>query len=136
LSIVARRRPDAGHTGITRSQLEHLIDEALGQASQEQVLTQEQAQRIIAQRLKHTVITRSQLEYLIDEALGQASHTQEQVFTREQAQRTIAQRLKDSGQATVVKSQLEDLINNQVQKDIDRVMNERARSSRWQIKLD
>ena len=62
---------DAGQTGITRSQLNNLIDETLGQASrtQEQVLTREQAQRIVAQRLKdsgQTTATKSQLEDLIN----------------------------------------------------------------------
>jgi hypothetical protein len=99
-------------------------------------LTREEAEQIIARRLRdtgQTGITRSQLNNLIDEALGQASRTQEQVLTREQAQRIIAQRLKESGQTTVTKSQLEDLINGQMQKskekNFDRVVNETIQKS-------
>lgn len=74
MSTITRRRLDAGHIGITRPQLEYLIDEALGQASrtQEQILTREQAERIIAQRLKDSgqaTMVRSQLEHLINNLL-------------------------------------------------------------------
>jgi hypothetical protein len=75
--IIARRLRDRGHPGITRAQLEHLIDEALGQASlaQEQVLTREQAQTIIAQRLKaagKNTVTKSQLEGLINQKVQES----------------------------------------------------------------
>ena len=72
--IIARRLREVGKTGVTRSQLEHLIDQALGQVSQnqEQILTREQAQRIIAQRLKdagNTTVTRTQLEDLVNKQI-------------------------------------------------------------------
>ena len=80
--IIARRLRDTGQTGITRSQLNNLIDEALGQASREEVLTREQAQRIIAQRLKEsgqTTVTKSQLEDLVN---SQMQKSKEKNFDR------------------------------------------------------
>lgn len=75
--IIARRLRDKGQTGITRVQLENLIDEALGQASatQEQFLTREQAQAIIVQRLKaagKTSVTKAQLEGLINQKIQES----------------------------------------------------------------
>jgi hypothetical protein len=72
--IIARRLREVGRAGVTRSQLEHLIDQALGQVSQsqEQILTRDQAQRIIAQRLKdsgNTTVSRSQLEDLVNKQI-------------------------------------------------------------------
>jgi hypothetical protein len=73
--IIARRLRDSGQTGITRSQLEYLIDEALGQASLTEVLTREQAQRIIAQRLRDagkTTVTKAQLEGLVSQKVEES----------------------------------------------------------------
>ena len=72
--IIARRLREVGRGGVTRSQLEHLIDQALGQVSQsqEQILTRDQAQRIIAQRLKdkgNTTVSRSQLDDLVNQQI-------------------------------------------------------------------
>jgi hypothetical protein len=75
--IIARRLRDSGKTRITKTQLEYLIDEALGSASatQEQFLTREQAQKIIVQRLKaagKTTVTKSQLEGLINQKVEES----------------------------------------------------------------
>jgi hypothetical protein len=72
--IIARRLREVGRVGVTRSQFEHLIDQALGQVSQaqEQILTREQAQKIIAQRLKdsgNTKVSRTQLESLVNQQI-------------------------------------------------------------------
>jgi uncharacterized membrane-anchored protein YjiN (DUF445 family) len=72
--IIARRLQEVGRAGITRPQLERLIDQALGQASQsqDQILTREQAQKIIAQRLKDagkTTVSRSQLDDLVNQQI-------------------------------------------------------------------
>jgi hypothetical protein len=72
--IIARRLREVGSVGVTRAQLEHLIDQALGKVSQgqDQILTREQAKKIIAQRLKdagNTTVTRSQLEDLVNKQI-------------------------------------------------------------------
>jgi hypothetical protein len=62
--VIYRRLLDGGQTGITRTQLDELLDAALGEAP----LTQEQAQRMIAQRLKaagHKKVTNATLDALL-----------------------------------------------------------------------
>jgi uncharacterized coiled-coil DUF342 family protein len=78
--IIARRLREVGRVGVTRLQLEHLVDQALGQVpqSREQILTRDQAQRIVAQRLKdagHTTVSRSKLEGLVNQQIERSKQT-------------------------------------------------------------